>query len=155
MTKIKICGVRLPKGLREASKLPAPIFTPASKAPAGTHDENITFSKMERKIGRALAAKVREITLQLYSAAAEYAQTKGILIADTKFEFGLDADGALYLIDEALTPDSSRFWPSNLYAVDMSASSRSRRLQSRFTSHRSERIPTVLSITSRMLPYLR
>ncbi len=116
----KICGIRLPKGLREASKLTAPIFTPASKAPAGTHDENISFAKMERAVGRPLAAQVRDISLQLYSAAAEYAGTKGILIADTKFEFGLDSGGILHLIDEALTPDSSRFWPSNLYAVDMS-----------------------------------
>ncbi|MET1085448.1 MAG: phosphoribosylaminoimidazolesuccinocarboxamide synthase [Burkholderiales bacterium] len=115
-----ICGIPLPKGLREASKLAEPIFTPASKAPAGTHDENIPFADVENRIGGMLAAQVRDTSLQLYSVAAAYAETKGILIADTKFEFGLDHAGTLHLIDEALTPDSSRFWPRNLYATDMS-----------------------------------
>jgi phosphoribosylaminoimidazole-succinocarboxamide synthase len=115
-----VCGIPLPPGLREAEKLPWPIFTPASKAPAGAHDENITFAAAEQAIGPALAARVRDISLQLYTQAAEYADTRGIIIADTKFEFGLDAGGALYLIDEALTPDSSRFWPRNLYAVGSS-----------------------------------
>jgi phosphoribosylaminoimidazole-succinocarboxamide synthase len=115
-----VCGIPLPPGLREAEKLPRPIFTPASKAPAGAHDENITFAAAEQAIGPALAARVRDISLQLYTQAAEYADTRGIIIADTKFEFGLDAAGALYLIDEALTPDSSRFWPRNLYAVGSS-----------------------------------
>ena len=115
-----VCGIPLPPGLQEAAKLPAPIFTPASKAPAGAHDENVSFAAVEQAIGPALAARVRDISLQLYTEAAEYADTRGILIADTKFEFGLDPAGTLYLIDEALTPDSSRFWPRNLYAVGSS-----------------------------------
>jgi phosphoribosylaminoimidazole-succinocarboxamide synthase len=115
-----ICGIPLPPGWLEASKLPAPIFTPASKAPAGAHDENITFAAVEKAIGPTLAAAVRDISLRLYSEAAEYAITRGILIADTKFEFGLDRAGTLYLIDEALTPDSSRFWPRNHHAVGSS-----------------------------------
>jgi len=112
-----ICGIALPPGLSEASKLPQPIFTPASKAPAGAHDENISFTAVEAEIGTSLAARVREISVQLYSEAASYSITKGILIADTKFEFGLDGSGTLYLIDEVLTPDSSRFWPRNRYVV--------------------------------------
>jgi phosphoribosylaminoimidazole-succinocarboxamide synthase len=115
-----VCGIALPPGLQEAAKLPAPIFTPASKAPAGAHDENISFAAVEQAIGPALAARVRDVSLQLYAQAAAHANSKGILIADTKFEFGLDAAGTLYLIDEALTPDSSRFWPRNLYAVGSS-----------------------------------
>jgi phosphoribosylaminoimidazole-succinocarboxamide synthase len=115
-----VCGIPLPPGLEEASKLPAPIFTPASKAPAGAHDENIAFAAVEQAIGSTLAARVRDVSLQLYTEAADYAVAKGILIADTKFEFGLDRAGSLYLIDEALTPDSSRFWPRNLYAVGAS-----------------------------------
>jgi phosphoribosylaminoimidazole-succinocarboxamide synthase len=115
-----ICGIPLPAGLQEAAQLPEPIFTPASKAPAGAHDENISFAAVEREIGAALAARVRDVSLRLYSEAAAYADTKGILIADTKFEFGLDRTGALYLIDEVLTPDSSRFWPRDLHAVGSS-----------------------------------
>ncbi|HQR52558.1 MAG TPA: phosphoribosylaminoimidazolesuccinocarboxamide synthase [Burkholderiales bacterium] len=115
-----VCGLPLPPGLQEAAKLPAPIFTPASKAPAGAHDENIAFAAMEQAVGSTLAARVRDISLQLYTEAAAYADTRGIIIADTKFEFGLDAAGALYLIDEALTPDSSRFWPRQSYAVGSS-----------------------------------
>ena len=110
----------LPQGLNEASKLPEPIFTPASKAPAGAHDENIPYAAVENQIGAALAARVRELSLQLYIEAAGYADTRGIIIADTKFEFGLDAGGNLHLIDEVLTPDSSRFWPRDLYTTGTS-----------------------------------
>ena len=106
-----VCGVALPAGLRNASPLPEPIFTPATKAALGDHDENITFERMSQIIGAALAAQVREVSLRLYNEAAAFALTKGIVIADTKFEFGLDADGTLTLMDEVLTPDSSRFWP--------------------------------------------
>ena len=106
-----VCGIALPAGLKRASKLPRPIFTPATKAEAGQHDENISFEQMAAMIGAARAAQVRDATLELYQAAADYALTKGIIIADTKFEFGVDKDGTLVLIDEALTPDSSRFWP--------------------------------------------
>ena len=112
-----VCGIPLPMGMQEASKLPEPIFTPSTKAEVGAHDENITFEKASELMGAELAAKVRDVAIQLYKAAAEYALTKGIIIADTKFEFGLDADGKLYLIDEALTPDSSRFWPADQYKV--------------------------------------
>jgi len=115
-----ICGIPLPAGMKEAQQLPQPIFTPSTKAAAGTHDENIPFSVMEKEIGAALAAQVRDKAVQLYSEAAAYAKTRGILIADTKFEFGLDKSGTLYLIDEALTPDSSRFWPQSSYQVGMS-----------------------------------
>jgi phosphoribosylaminoimidazole-succinocarboxamide synthase len=111
-----ICGIPLPAGLKMAQKLPQPIFTPAYKAEAGAHDENIDFAKVEELVGPEMAAKVRDVTLKLYSEAADYAKTKGIIIADTKFEFGLDKDGVLHLIDEALTPDSSRFWPADTYA---------------------------------------
>jgi phosphoribosylaminoimidazole-succinocarboxamide synthase len=107
----KVCGVALPAGLKRASKLPQPIFTPATKAEAGHHDENISFEDLARTIGEARAREVRDTAIALYKAAAEYALAKGIIIADTKFEFGLDAVGRMHLIDEALTPDSSRFWP--------------------------------------------
>ncbi len=110
-----ICGIPLPAGLREADKLPRAIFTPSTKAPAGTHDENIPFEEAERLLSTARAAEVRQKAVALYSQAADYARTRGIIIADTKFEFGTDPDGVLYLIDEALTPDSSRFWPVNQY----------------------------------------
>lgn len=110
-----VCGVQLSHGLRMASKLPSPIFTPATKAAVGDHDENISYAQTEALIGAAMAAKVRDTAIALYSAAADYAKSRGIIIADTKFEFGLDADGNLILIDEALTPDSSRFWPADQY----------------------------------------
>ena len=110
-----VCGVALPHGLRMASKLPAPIFTPATKAAVGDHDENISFEQTVALIGPALAAQVRDTAIALYSAASDYAKSRGIIIADTKFEFGLDPDGKLILIDEALTPDSSRFWPADQY----------------------------------------
>jgi len=106
-----VCGVKLPPGLKRASKLPEPIFTPATKAEAGHHDENITFERMAQILGEARAREVRETAIRLYEAAAEYALARGIIIADTKFEFGVDGAGKLHLIDEALTPDSSRFWP--------------------------------------------
>ena len=110
-----VCGIVLPAGLREADKLPQPIFTPSTKAEIGAHDENISFAKAEELLGKDLAAKVRDVAIALYKEAADYALTRGIIIADTKFEFGLDAAGTLYLIDEALTPDSSRFWPADQY----------------------------------------
>jgi phosphoribosylaminoimidazole-succinocarboxamide synthase len=110
-----VCGIQLPAGLKEAAKLPQPIFTPSTKAAVGDHDENISFEQCEAIIGTELAAKVRETSIALYSAAVEYAATRGIIIADTKFEFGLDEDGTLTLMDEALTPDSSRFWPADSY----------------------------------------
>ncbi len=110
-----ICGIALPAGLRQADKLPEPIFTPAAKADLGEHDENISFDDMERRIGTELAATIRDISIKLYQAAAEYAATRGIIIADTKFEFGLDAHGVLHLMDEVLTADSSRFWPADSY----------------------------------------
>jgi len=106
-----VCGVKLPPGLKRASKLPEPIFTPATKAEAGHHDENITFERMARMVGEARAREVRDTAIRLYNAAAAYALERGIIIADTKFEFGVDGAGKLHLIDEALTPDSSRFWP--------------------------------------------
>jgi phosphoribosylaminoimidazole-succinocarboxamide synthase len=112
-----VCGIPLPAGLQEASQLPEPIFTPSTKAEVGAHDENITFEKASELLGADVAAQVRDVAIRLYKAAAEYALTKGIIIADTKFEFGLDAAGKLYLIDEALTPDSSRFWPADQYQV--------------------------------------
>lgn len=111
-----VCGIQLPAGLKEAAKLPQPIFTPSTKAAVGDHDENISFEQCEAIIGAELAAKVRDTSIALYSAAVEYAATRGIIIADTKFEFGLDEDGTLTLMDEALTPDSSRFWPADSYA---------------------------------------
>jgi phosphoribosylaminoimidazole-succinocarboxamide synthase len=109
-----VCGVRLPEGLQLAGKLPGPIFTPATKADEG-HDINITFDQAADLVGEATAERARSLTLELYSRAAAIAETRGIIIADTKFEFGIDADGELILIDEALTPDSSRFWPANGY----------------------------------------
>jgi phosphoribosylaminoimidazole-succinocarboxamide synthase len=115
-----VCGISLPPGLQMASKLPQPIFTPAAKAEFGEHDENVNFAYVVEQVGADLAARLRDTTLQLYAQAADYAATKGIIIADTKFEFGLDADGTLYLMDEVLTPDSSRFWPASEYAVGIS-----------------------------------
>ena len=106
-----VCGIKLPAGLKRASKLPHPIFTPATKAEAGHHDENISFEEMAKTVGEARARQVRDTAILLYEAAARYALERGIIIADTKFEFGTDKAGKLYLIDEALTPDSSRFWP--------------------------------------------
>ncbi|MBQ0936561.1 phosphoribosylaminoimidazolesuccinocarboxamide synthase [Ideonella paludis] len=107
----QVCGVPLPAGLQNASKLPEPIFTPATKAEMGDHDENISFAQMVAIIGEDLATRVRDVSIRLYSEAAAYALTKGIIIADTKFEFGLDEQGTLTLMDEVLTPDSSRYWP--------------------------------------------
>jgi phosphoribosylaminoimidazole-succinocarboxamide synthase len=118
-----VCGVPLPPGLSRASKLPQPIFTPATKAEAGMHDENITFERMVAIVGERLANEVREAAIRLYTTAAAYALTRGIIIADTKFEFGVDAAGRLHLIDEALTPDSSRFWPLATYKVGESPES--------------------------------
>jgi len=112
-----VCGVALPPGLQNAQKLPEPIFTPAAKAEMGHHDENITYAQMESRIGTELSATIREISIKLYKRAAEYAATRGIIIADTKFEFGLDDKGELYLMDEILTADSSRFWPADGYQV--------------------------------------
>jgi len=110
-----VCGVTLPAGLKNASRLPEPIYTPAAKAAVGDHDENITFEKTVEMIGLDLATRIRDISIQLYKAACEIAIKKGIIIADTKFEFGLDTDGTLTLMDEVLTPDSSRFWPAESY----------------------------------------
>jgi phosphoribosylaminoimidazole-succinocarboxamide synthase len=115
----KICGIELPKGLQQAQKLPEPIFTPATKAESG-HDENISFGEAERLIGPELAARVRDVSIRLYREASEYAASKGIIIADTKFEFGLDGNNELVLIDEVLTADSSRFWPKDSYQVGIS-----------------------------------
>jgi phosphoribosylaminoimidazole-succinocarboxamide synthase len=115
-----VCGHTLPVGLQEGQKLPEVLFTPSTKAPMGQHDENISFAQAEEIVGAEIAAKVRDLTIQLYTQAAEFAATKGIIIADTKFEFGLDADNNIYLIDEILTPDSSRFWPAASYQVGMS-----------------------------------
>ena len=115
-----VCGIRLPEGLRQAEQLPEPIFTPSTKAAVGDHDENVSFAAVEALIGDGLAAQVRDVTLRLYREAAAYAADRGILIADTKFEFGLDDAGTLTLIDEALTPDSSRFWPADEYQVGVS-----------------------------------
>jgi phosphoribosylaminoimidazole-succinocarboxamide synthase len=111
-----ICGVALPKGLRNADRLPEPIFTPARKALLGEHDENVDFATVVREIGHPLATRIRDVSLALYAAAADYAATRGILIADTKFEFGLDESGEVVLMDEILTADSSRFWPEEGYA---------------------------------------
>ncbi|NWG74050.1 MAG: phosphoribosylaminoimidazolesuccinocarboxamide synthase [Rubrivivax sp.] len=112
-----VCGVALPPGLRNAEQLPRPIFTPATKAEAGAHDENITFAQAAALVGADLAARVRDVSIALYTEAAAYARERGILIADTKFEFGLDERGTLTLMDEALTPDSSRYWPVESYAA--------------------------------------
>ncbi|MDP1527385.1 MAG: phosphoribosylaminoimidazolesuccinocarboxamide synthase [Rhodocyclaceae bacterium] len=119
----KVCGIELPAGLQMAQQLPQPLFTPSTKAELGTHDENIDFATVEKAIGPALAAQVRDAALRLYSEAAAYALTRGIIIADTKFEFGLDATGTLHLIDEVLTPDSSRFWPADTYQIGTSPAS--------------------------------
>jgi phosphoribosylaminoimidazole-succinocarboxamide synthase len=116
----KVCGITLPAGLRQAQQLAQPLFTPAYKAAAGEHDENITFEHVERLVGTPLAAQIRDTAMALYNFAAEYALTRGIIIADTKFEFGVDDAGQLTLIDEALTPDSSRFWPADTYRVGTS-----------------------------------
>jgi phosphoribosylaminoimidazole-succinocarboxamide synthase len=110
-----VCGIRLPEGLALAGQLPEPIFTPAIKAPAGTHDENIPFAEMERMVGQERAAHMRRTALALYGFAAQHARARGILIADTKFEFGVDREERLTLMDEVLTPDSSRFWPADRY----------------------------------------
>lgn len=112
-----VCGIALPAGLQEAAKLPQPIFTPSTKAAVGDHDENISFAQCEALVGASLAAQVRDTAIALYSAAVEYAASRGIIIADTKFEFGLDENGTLTLMDEVLTPDSSRFWPADSYVV--------------------------------------
>jgi phosphoribosylaminoimidazole-succinocarboxamide synthase len=116
----QICGIQLPAGLKQAERLPTAIFTPASKAEAGAHDENISFAEVRALIGAELADQVRTTSLALYQFAAEHARARGIIIADTKFEFGLDTDGQLVLMDEVLTPDSSRFWPADTYQVGIS-----------------------------------
>ena len=116
-----VCGVKLPDGLKNASRLPEPIFTPATKAEMGDHDENISFERMVEIVGLDLATKVRDVSIRLYSRAAEIALEKGIIIADTKFEFGLDEHGTLTLMDEVLTPDSSRFWPVEGYDAAFAA----------------------------------
>lgn len=116
----KISGIALPDGLQQAQKLPEPIFTPSTKAAVGDHDENIDFDAMVKAVGADLAEKVRDATLRIYQFAADYAAKRGILLADTKFEFGTDADGRLYIMDEMLTPDSSRYWPAEEYAVGIS-----------------------------------
>ncbi len=110
-----VCGLALPAGLREADRLPEPIFTPSTKAAVGLHDENISFDRAGEILGKDIAARVKEASLTIYKECAQYARTRGIIIADTKFEFGLDAQGRLTLIDEVLTPDSSRFWPADQY----------------------------------------
>jgi phosphoribosylaminoimidazole-succinocarboxamide synthase len=110
-----VCGIRLPAGLRQADALPEPIFTPSTKAAVGAHDENIDFTETVALLGETLAEQVRDASLRVYAESAAYARERGIIIADTKFEFGLDADGRLHLIDELLTPDSSRFWPADQY----------------------------------------
>jgi phosphoribosylaminoimidazole-succinocarboxamide synthase len=115
----RICGIELPQGLQQAQKLPEPIFTPATKAESG-HDLNISFAEVEKLIGAPLAASVREVSIRLYKEASDYAASRGIIIADTKFEFGLDSDNPLVLIDEVLTADSSRFWPKDSYQVGIS-----------------------------------
>ena len=115
-----VCGIALPAGLRQAEKLDQPIFTPAAKAELGHHDENISYAEMEKRIGADLAKQMKDISIRLYQAAADYAATRGIIIADTKFEFGLDDNGVLHLMDEVLTADSSRFWPADSYQPGMS-----------------------------------
>jgi phosphoribosylaminoimidazole-succinocarboxamide synthase len=112
-----VCGIQLPAGMQEAQRLPQPLFTPSTKAAVGDHDENISFEEAKKLLGADMAEQVKNATLALYTEAADYALTRGIIIADTKFEFGTDAAGKLYLIDEALTPDSSRFWPADQYQV--------------------------------------
>ena len=115
-----VCGIKLPEGLKQAEKLPEPIFTPAAKAEVGTHDENISFEKVVELYGESIATQLRDLTISLYKKAADFAATKGIIIADTKFEFGLNENGQVCLMDEVLTPDSSRFWPAESYEVGMS-----------------------------------
>lgn len=115
-----VCGIKLPEDLKQAEKLPEPIFTPAAKAEVGTHDENISFEKVVELYGESIATQLRDLTISLYKKAADFAATKGIIIADTKFEFGLDENGQVCLMDEVLTPDSSRFWPAESYEVGMS-----------------------------------
>jgi phosphoribosylaminoimidazole-succinocarboxamide synthase len=115
-----ICGIELPKGLQQADKLPEPIYTPSTKAAVGDHDENIGYAETERLLGKDIAAQVRDTAIAIYKQAADYARGRGIIIADTKFEFGLDDNGKLHLIDEALTPDSSRFWPADQYRPGIS-----------------------------------
>ena len=115
-----VCGIALPTGLQQAQKLPEPIFTPAAKAAICEHDENITFEQMVAVTGESIARQIREVSLELYRRASDYAASRGIIIADTKFEFGLDGQGRLYLMDEVLTPDSSRFWPAADYRVGIS-----------------------------------
>ncbi|NLY35126.1 MAG: phosphoribosylaminoimidazolesuccinocarboxamide synthase [Alcaligenaceae bacterium] len=115
-----VCGVKLPAGLKLASKLPEPLFTPAAKAEFGSHDENVDFAHVVKEVGQEMAEKIRDITLKLYTEAAGFAAEKGIIIADTKFEFGLDENNQLYLMDEVLTPDSSRFWPADSYQEGIS-----------------------------------
>jgi len=114
-TNGSVCGIPLPDGLQMADRLPEPLFTPSTKADVGAHDENINYTQTEELLGKDLAAQVRDVSIQLYKEASEFALEKGIIIADTKFEFGLDSDGRLTLIDEVLTPDSSRFWPKDQY----------------------------------------
>lgn len=116
----KVCGIELPPGLRMGEKLPEPIFTPAAKAEVGTHDENISFERVVELYGEEIATTIKNATLELYRRASEYAATRGIIIADTKFEFGIDTNGQIRLMDEVLTPDSSRFWPAEDYEVGMS-----------------------------------
>ena len=116
----QVCGIDLPAGLRQADKLPQTLFTPAYKAEAGAHDENISFEKVTELVGEKLATRVRDVSIEIYERAAAYALERGIIIADTKFEFGQDAEGRLYVIDEMLTPDSSRFWPVDGYEVGIS-----------------------------------
>lgn len=118
-----VCGVKLPEGLKQAQKLPEPIFTPAAKAEVGTHDENISYERVVELYGEHVAKTIRDTTLELYKRAADFALTKGIIIADTKFEFGMDDEGTIYLMDEVLTPDSSRFWPADEYEVGTSPKS--------------------------------
>ena len=115
-----VCGIALPPGLRQAQRLPEPLFTPAAKAEVGMHDENVDFAHVVAEVGQEMAERIREVTLTLYREAAAYALDRGIIIADTKFEFGLDADGTLHLMDEVLTPDSSRFWPVDGYREGIS-----------------------------------
>ena len=116
----KVSGIELPDGLRQAEQLPEPIFTPSTKAAVGDHDENIDFDAMVKQVGADLAERVRDATLRIYKFAADYARERGIILADTKFEFGTDADGRLYIMDEMLTPDSSRYWPADEYEVGTS-----------------------------------
>jgi len=115
-----VCGISLPQGLKQADVLPQPLFTPSTKAAVGDHDENIGFDEVERLLGEKLAREVKEVSIALYTYAVKHAESRGLIIADTKFEFGLDENGKLHLIDEALTPDSSRFWPADQYQPGMS-----------------------------------